>query len=122
MPQRMIRKGAAGQTGGFTGRTGPVSGQVGFALKFGGRGSQYAETSNVMTFEPSSPVGSRQSLGLAWSIPVLLLVYIGLGYWLGGLLGSKIAGTLVGWLAGMGAVFYEIRKVLRGQPPKGGAD
>ena len=58
---------------------------------------------------------------MAWTIPVLLAVYIGLGFWLGGLLGFKLVGVLVGWLAGMGAVFYEIRKVLRNNSTPGGA-
>lgn len=50
---------------------------------------------------------------MAWTIPALLLVYVGLGFWLGGLCGSRLAGVLIGWLAGMGGVFYEIRKTLR---------
>ena len=104
------------------GAAGPAPGQVGFTLKFVRCKPQYARISNAMTFEPSSPAGSRQSLGLAWTIPVLLLVYIGLGIWVGGRLGSRVAGALVGWLAGMGAVIYEIRKELRGHPPKKGAD
>ena len=74
-----------------------------------------------MTVQPPSQPGGNQALGLAWSIPVLLAIYIGLGYWLGGLLGFKLPGVLVGWLAGMGAVFYEIRKVLRNNRPQGGA-
>lgn len=83
-----------------------------------------------MAVQPPSLPGSSQTLGLAWTIPVLLLVYIGLGFWLGGLLGSRLTGVLVGWIAGMGAVFYEIRKVLRSgsgssrnssAPPKGHA-
>lgn len=62
---------------------------------------------------------------------MLLLVYIGLGFWLGGLLGSRTAGAVVGWLAGMGGVFYEIRRALKSSAgaavrappsgPKGGA-
>ena len=75
-----------------------------------------------MKLESSSPAGGRQALGLAWTIPVLFLIYIGLGAWVGGWLGSRIAGALVGWGAGMGAVFYEIRKVLRQEPPRGDAD
>ena len=75
-----------------------------------------------MTLEPSTPSGNRQTLGLAWTIPVLLIVYIGIGIWLGGWLGSRMAGALGGWVAGMGAVFYEIRKVLRKNPPEGGAN
>jgi hypothetical protein len=70
---------------------------------------------------PSSPAG-QQTIGLAWSIPVLFVVYIGLGYWLGGLAGQRLAGVLIGWLAGMAAVFYEIRKVLRNSGKKGGAN
>ena len=66
-----------------------------------------------MTNVPPSAPGGPQALGLAWSIPVLLAVYVGLGFWLGRLCGSPLAGVLVGWLAGMAAVFYEIRKVLR---------
>lgn len=69
---------------------------------------------------PSSSDGQR-ALGLAWTIPILLAVYLGLGYWLGGRFGFRLAGALVGWLLGMGAVFYEIRKVLRAQPPREGA-
>ena len=66
---------------------------------------------------PSSFRGG-QALGLAWTLPVLLLVYIGLGYWLGGLLGSKVVGTLVGGVAGMFGLFYEIRRVLKlSRPP-----
>jgi len=54
---------------------------------------------------------------------VLLAVYIGLGFWLGQLLGAPLAGVLVGWLAGMAAVFYEIWKVLKhgSGSSKGGA-
>ena len=66
-----------------------------------------------MTVQPPLASGGQQTIGLAWSIPVLLAVYLLLGYWLGGILGSRIAGIAVGWIAGMGAVFYEIRKVLR---------
>ncbi len=66
-----------------------------------------------MTVQTPSRPGGNQALGLAWTIPVLLLVYIGIGFWLGGLMGSRTAGTLVGWLAGMGGVFYEIRRVLK---------
>lgn len=71
---------------------------------------------------PSS-FGSQRALGLAWSIPVLLAVYVGLGLWLGGLLGSKLVGALVGWGVGMAAIFYEIRKTQRDSGPgsKGGA-
>ena len=66
-----------------------------------------------MTNTPPSSPGDPQALGLAWSIPVLLAVYIGLGFWLGKLAGWPVAGVLAGWLAGMAAVFYEIRKVLK---------
>ena len=66
-----------------------------------------------MTVQPPLASGGQQTIGLAWSIPVLLAVYLLLGYWLGGILGSRFAGIAVGWIAGMGAVFYEIRKVLR---------
>jgi hypothetical protein len=99
----------------------------GFALKIGEGSPQCAKRFNDVTnSSPSSPSGQR-ALGLAWSIPVLLAVYIGIGFWLGRWLGSPIAGVLVGWLAGMAAVFYEIRKVLNSgegtapAPPKGGA-
>ena len=66
-----------------------------------------------MTNTPPSSPGDPQALGLAWSIPVLLAVYIGLGFWLGKLAGWPVAGVLAGWLAGMAAVFYEIRNVLK---------
>ena len=66
-----------------------------------------------MTVQPSSVPSGQGALGLAWTIPVLLLVYVGLGFWLGGLLGSRMIGVWVGWVAGMGAVFYEIRRVLK---------
>ena len=66
-----------------------------------------------MTSSPPSLSGDHRALGLAWTIPVLLLVYIGLGFWLGRLLGSQMAGVLLGWLAGMGGVLYEIRRTLR---------
>lgn len=66
-----------------------------------------------MTNTHPTSAGGLQALGLAWSIPVLLAVYIGLGFWLGKLAGWPVAGVLVGWLAGMAAVFYEIRKVLK---------
>lgn len=66
-----------------------------------------------MTDQPSSWSDGQQALGLAWTIPVLLAVYLGLGYWLGGLLGSHVAGLVVGWVAGMGGVFYEIRRLKR---------
>lgn len=76
-----------------------------------------------MTNSPPSSPGGPQALGLAWSIPVLLAVYIGLGFWLGRWCGSPLAGVLVGWLAGMAAVFYEIWKVLKSGSgsSKGGA-
>ena len=76
-----------------------------------------------MTNTPPSSPGGPQALGLAWSIPVLLAVYIGLGYWLGKLGGAPVVGVLAGWLAGMAAIFYEIWKVLkRGSgSTKGGA-
>lgn len=70
---------------------------------------------------PSSPSG-QNLIGLAWSIPVLLAFYLGLGYWLGGLCGSPGLGLFAGWLAGMGAVVYEIRKLLRDDRRSGGAD
>ena len=70
---------------------------------------------------PTVPDG-QQTIGLAWSIPVLLGVWCALGYWLGGLLGSRLIGLVAGWGAGMGAVFYEIRKVLHSGGPRGGAD
>jgi hypothetical protein len=76
---------------------------------------------NFMTVQPSSVPGSQGALGLAWTIPALLLVYIGLGFWLGGLVGFRRTGLAVGWVAGMGAVFCEIRKVLRANSPKGDA-
>ena len=77
-----------------------------------------------MTVQPPSQPGGNQALGLAWTIPVLLLVYIGIGFWLGGLMGSRMAGALVGWLAGMGGIFYEIRRVVKreagaSRPPAG---
>jgi len=65
-----------------------------------------------MTGQSPFFAGGQQAIGLAWTIPVLLAVYLGLGYWIGGLLGARLAGVVVGWLAGMGAVAYEIRKVL----------
>jgi hypothetical protein len=74
-----------------------------------------------MTVQPSSVPGGQRALGLAWTIPALLLVYIGLGFWLGGLLGFRRTGMAVGWVAGMGAVFYEIRKVLRNGDSQRGA-
>ena len=70
---------------------------------------------------PSSPSG-QNLIGLAWSIPVLLAFYLGLGYWLGGLCRAHGLGLVAGWLAGMGAVFYEIRKRLRDDRQSGGAD
>ena len=70
---------------------------------------------------PSSPSG-QNLIGLAWSIPVLLAFYLGLGYWLGGLCRAHGLGLVAGWLAGMGAVFYEIRKHLRDDRQSGGAD
>ena len=81
-----------------------------------------------MTVQPPSLPGEHQTLGLAWSIPVLLAVYIGIGFGLGRWFGSPIAGVLGGWVAGMAAVFYEIHKVLRtgggsspkSSPPTGG--
>jgi len=70
-----------------------------------------------MKEQPPSSFRGGQALGLAWTLPVLLLVYIGLGYWLGGLLGSKVAGVLVGWAGGMFGMFYEIRRVLKSARP-----
>ena len=75
---------------------------------------------NDVTNSSPSSLGGQRGIGLAWSIPVLFAVYLGLGSWLGGLLGSRLAGALVGWLAGTGAVFYEIRKVLRNDGNRGG--
>lgn len=69
----------------------------------------------------TSSFGGQRALGLAWSIPVLLAAYVGLGLWLGGLLGSKLAGALVGWVAGMAAVIYEIRKSQRDSRPASGS-
>ena len=51
-----------------------------------------------MTVQPPTLPGGNQALGLAWTIPVLLLVYIGIGFWLGGLLGSRMVGVLVGYI------------------------
>ena len=65
--------------------------------------------------------GSRQAIGLAWTIPVLLAIYLGLGYWVGGLLGSHPAGLVTGWILGMGAIFWEIYKTQRGTKPQDGA-
>ena len=83
---------------------------------------------NDVTDSSPSSLGGQRGIGLAWSIPVLFAVYIGLGFWLGGLLGSKLIGALVGWGGGLAAVFYEIRKVLRNSAeappsstPRGGA-
>ena len=59
-----------------------------------------------------------QALGLAWTLPVLLLIYMGLGYWLGGLLGSRVAGLILGWAGGMFGVVHEIRRVLKPAPPR----
>ena len=70
-----------------------------------------------MKDQPPSSFRDSQALGLAWTLPVLLLVYIGLGYWLGGLLGSRVAGLILGWAGGMFGVFYEIRRVLRPTRP-----
>ncbi|GEM_PF-855650 len=66
-----------------------------------------------MEKQPPFVPGGSQALGLAWTIPVLMFVYIGLGFWLGRLAGYALVGTLIGWGVGMWAVFYEIRKVLR---------
>lgn len=74
-----------------------------------------------MTAQPPATPDGQQTIGLAWSIPVLLAVYLLIGYWLGGLAGSRFGGILIGWLAGMGAVFYEIRKVLRSTRTRGDA-
>lgn len=71
--------------------------------------------------QSNSPITSddAQALGLAWSIPVLLAVYLGLGYGIGRWAGWPVAGVLVGWGAGMAAVVYEIRKVLRKESRSG---
>ena len=71
------------------------------------------ETVDFVKATSPSSFGGSQALGLAWSIPVLLAVYVGLGFWLGGLLGSRLGGVLVGWGLGMAAIFYEIRKSAR---------
>ena len=71
------------------------------------------ETVDFVKNSSPSLLGGSSALGLAWSIPVLLAVYIGLGFWLGGLLGSRLGGVLVGWGLGMAAIFYEIRKSAR---------
>ena len=70
-----------------------------------------------MKDQPPSSFRDSQALGLAWTLPVLLLVYIGLGYWLGGLLGSRVAGLILGWAGGMLGLFYEIRRVLKPTRP-----
>ena len=71
------------------------------------------ETVDFVKNSSPSSLGGSQALGLAWSIPVLLAIYVGLGFWLGGLLGSRLGGALVGWGLGMAAIFYEIRKSVR---------
>ena len=43
---------------------------------------------------------------------------MGLGYWLGGLLGSRGTGLVLGWAGGMFGVFHEIRRVLKPSPPR----
>ena len=68
-----------------------------------------------MAAQPPLSSEGQQALGLAWTIPVMLAVYLGLGYWLGGLLGSHVIGLVVGWVAGMGGVFYEIRRLKRNE-------
>ena len=68
-----------------------------------------------MAVQSPSWSDGQQALGLAWTIPVLLAIYLGLGYWLGGLLGSHIIGLIIGWVAGMGGVFYEIRRLKRNE-------
>ena len=70
-----------------------------------------------MKDQPPSSFRDSQALGLAWTLPVLLLVYMGLGYWLGGLLGSRVAGLILGWAGGMLGLFYEIRRVLKPTRP-----
>ena len=57
-------------------------------------------TTDVTEPLPSSPSGHRL-IGLAWSLPVLLAFYLGLGYWLGGLCGAHGLGLVAGWLAGV---------------------
>ena len=71
------------------------------------------ETIDFVKGSSPSSFGGLQALGLAWSIPVLLAVYVGLGFWLGGLLGSRLGGALVGWGLGMAAIVYESRKPAR---------
>ena len=70
-----------------------------------------------MKDQPPSSFRDSQALGLAWTLPVLLLVYMGLGYWLGGLLGSRVTGLILGWAGGMFGVFHEIRRVLKPTRP-----
>ena len=67
---------------------------------------------------PPSSFRDSQALGLAWTLPVLLLIYMGLGYWLGGLLGSRVPGLILGWAGGMFGVVHEIRRVLKPAPPR----
>ncbi|OGV42551.1 MAG: hypothetical protein A2X46_04610 [Lentisphaerae bacterium GWF2_57_35] len=67
---------------------------------------------------------SRQTvLAIAWNIPVMILIWTMLGYYIGIKIGHKKAGIVCGWILGMAGVAYEIWKVARthDDPPRPGA-
>ena len=58
------------------------------------------ETVDFVKNSSPSLLGGSSALGLAWSIPVLLAVYVGLGVWLGGLLFDRTGSYgLVWWMS-----------------------
>ena len=58
----------------------------------------------------STTVNDTRAISLAWTLPIMLLVYLGLGGWIGKMAGAPVTGFITGWLLGMFAIFYEMRK------------
>lgn len=52
-------------------------------------------------------------VSLAWSIPVMILLCMGLGYAAGRHWGRPLAGLLAGWVLGMICTVYELWKLSR---------
>lgn len=60
-----------------------------------------------------NPGALGEGIGLAWFIPLAILVGTLLGRWIGGLFGHAKGGTVVGVIWGLATAFYEVFKVSR---------